>query len=131
MTKNKLIRAYAAEVDKCVRTGIEHRYYPQTIMDMLHIHGALETSRRLIKSSDIQKGLIESIKLGLADYTVEALVLKSQYVELFNETEREAAKWRLRTAHEMIKAGTPGTSKWDHERATKGLLARAFSCDGR
>lgn len=65
---------------------------------MVEEHGAVETARRLIKSGDLQDGLLRLLRLSRVDLTVEHAVLDVRWHDLFTDDEREAARWRLGVA---------------------------------
>jgi len=60
--------------------------------------GAVAAARRLLASGDIQSGFERLIRMGRRDLTVEHAVLDEHWAPLFNESHREAARWRLTQA---------------------------------
>ena len=62
---------------------------------MLREHGGLETAHRLMQSPQVSDGLTELWLRGRKDLTVEALVLRPEYAELFSDDERRRAAERL------------------------------------
>lgn len=68
---------------------------------MIERWGAVEASKQLIQNGDIQSGLLRLLRLGREDLTIEATVLQPRWAKLFNDTDRELARWRLAEAHRM------------------------------
>lgn len=62
---------------------------------MLREHGGLETAHRLMQSSQVSEGFTELWMRGRKDLTVEALVLRPEFAELFSDDERRRASERL------------------------------------
>ncbi len=62
---------------------------------MLQEHGGLDTADRLLRSAEISYGFTELWMLGRLDLTVEALVLKPEFADLFSETELATARQRM------------------------------------
>jgi hypothetical protein len=83
-------------------TGIYERatrelgYSASYFLRMLSEDGALETARRLVQSSTPSDGFTALWEFGRLDLTVEALVLESQYAELFEDELLDTAAERLR-----------------------------------
>lgn len=65
---------------------------------MVEEHGGRETARRLLANPELQEGFATLWEANRLDLTVEALVLRPEYQELFSEQERLAAKGRLHSA---------------------------------
>lgn len=65
---------------------------------MVEEHGGVVTARRLIKSGDMQAGLLRLLSLSRVDLTVEHSVLDERWHELFTDEERDLARWRLAVA---------------------------------
>jgi len=60
--------------------------------------GAVSAARRFLTSGDVQSGFERLIRMGRRDLTVEQAVLDERWAELFDDTHREAARWRLAQA---------------------------------
>jgi hypothetical protein len=73
----------------------EAGYNATRFLAMVREHGGLQTAHRLLSSSDISYGFTELWLRGRLDLTVEQLVLRPQYQELFNEAELVRARERL------------------------------------
>lgn len=65
---------------------------------MIAEHGAVSTAKRLIKTGDIQSGLLRLLTLGRPDLTIESIVINNKWQEIFTDDERELARWRLEAA---------------------------------
>lgn len=62
---------------------------------MIHERGGLATARSLLQSQNVSEGFTKLWELGRLDLTVEALVLRSPWSQLFTEGELRIAKARL------------------------------------
>ena len=71
--------------------GYDAKYFLQ----MLAEHGGLETARRLLHADTVSDGYTELWKRHRLDLTVEALVIRPQWKELFTDEERSIALQRL------------------------------------
>lgn len=95
---NDLDKAFHAAcldaISECRRIG----YNPTVWTRMVAEYGGVVTARRLINSGDIQDGLKKLLGLGRPDLTVESLILREEWLELFSDEERELAQWRLNQA---------------------------------
>lgn len=58
--------------------------------------GGVEAARSLILKDGGTDGFAKLWELGRLDLSVEALVLKDEYKELFTDHEREACRYRLK-----------------------------------
>jgi hypothetical protein len=82
-------------IAECRRLG----YVPQAWIAMVERHGAVEASKKLLVNGDIQTGLLRLLRLGRADLTVEHAVLEERWQYLFDDQDRELARWRLEQAN--------------------------------
>lgn len=85
----------------CKRAIAECRtlgYNPSIWTRMVEEHGGVVTARRLIKSGDMQAGLLRLLSLSRVDLTVEYAVLDERWHDLFTDEERDLARWRLEVA---------------------------------
>jgi HEPN domain-containing protein len=73
----------------------EISYDPRLFIGMVHEHGPLETSRRLIVASDMSYGFQKLYDNQRLHLTVEAHALLPWYTDLFTERELEAARRKL------------------------------------
>jgi hypothetical protein len=83
-----------AWVDESIRRSMASGYYPQEFMAMRARYGTAETMARLMRSGQIQSGLVKLRDLGMAEeWSVEAGILK--FPDLFEPEARAVAKFRL------------------------------------
>lgn len=82
-------------IAECRRLG----YVPQAWIAMVERHGAVDASKKLLVNGDIQTGLLRLLRLGRADLTVEHAVLEERWQYLFDDQDRELARWRLAQAN--------------------------------
>ncbi len=74
----------------------ECRYNATRFLQMLTDLGGVETARRLVLSDGPSDGFTALWECGRLDLTVESVVLKEEFAELFSDDVREAAGARLR-----------------------------------
>lgn len=70
-------------------------YRPTRFLEMVQVHGGVETAHRLLATERVQDGLGELFLLGRLDLTVEHHVLLSEFAPLFSDDERRTARARL------------------------------------
>lgn len=70
-------------------------YRPARFLEMVQVHGGVETAHRLLASDTVQDGLGELFLLNRLDLTVEHHVLLPEYAPLFSDDERRTARVRL------------------------------------
>jgi hypothetical protein len=70
-------------------------YRPTRFLEMVQVHGGVDTAHRLLATEKVQDGLGELFLLGRLDLTVEHYVLLPEYAPLFTDEERGAARARL------------------------------------
>jgi hypothetical protein len=70
-------------------------YRPTRFLEMVQVHGGVETAHRLLATDRVQDGLGELFLLGRLDLTVEHHVLLPEYAPLFSDAERRTARGRL------------------------------------
>lgn len=78
-----------------LRAKKECKYNASRYFQMLSEKGGIETARALIYKVGGTDGFEKLWELGRLDLTVEALVLKGEYEELFTDEERDMCKKRL------------------------------------
>ena len=83
-----MIGIYKAAVDAC-------NYRAKGFLGMVVELGGIAAAKKLLSSGDMQSGLFELFECGRLDLTVETLVLKDEYRELFTSTELAEAERRL------------------------------------
>jgi len=86
---------FAAEVQAACHESREIGYAPSRFEQMLSDYGAFDTAKRLVISGDLQDGLQKLAALGRLDLSIESIMLRSEFSDLFCKTELEAARWRL------------------------------------
>ena len=75
---------------------IKAKYNATLFLQMLSDHGGHDTALRLIRSEKPSDGYTALYERGHLELTVEALVIKSPWNSLFNGTDLNKAKSRLR-----------------------------------
>ena len=90
-------RAFAKAMrDVYVRAKTEAGYNATYFLRMLSDHGPIDTARRLITSTQPSEGFTQLWQRGRIDLTVEATVLRPEFVDLFTDEERDACRRRLK-----------------------------------
>ena len=74
----------------------ECKYNPERFRQMVDVQGGVDAAKSLLSKSDVSDGFGILYEQGRLDLTVEALVLKSDFKELFTGRELEEARQRLR-----------------------------------
>ncbi|WP_405084914.1 DUF262 domain-containing protein [Microbispora sp. NBC_01389] len=77
------------------RARSEANYHASYFLSMLAEHGSMETARRLLRSPAVSDGFAALWERGRLDLTVEALVVRPRFAELFTYDEIEIARHRL------------------------------------
>ena len=70
-------------------------YRPTRFLEMVQVHGGVETAHRLLATDKVQDGLGELFLLNRLDLTVEHHVLLPEFGPLFSDEERRTARGRL------------------------------------
>jgi len=83
-----MIDIYNSAVQEC-------DYRAKAFLAMVVERGGLPAAKKLLSTSEMQSGLFELFECGRLDLTVEALVLRDEYRELFTASELAEAKRRL------------------------------------
>lgn len=98
MSRRELEAEFNAQVQDAVQQCRALGYQPKTFERMLaaHPNNAVEVARRLVTSGEIQDGPKRLKSLGRLDLSVEAIMLKEQFQELFDARVRSCAEWRLK-----------------------------------
>jgi hypothetical protein len=94
------------ELDAAMREAYEelrdrHGYPANRFLQMLNRHGGQQTAKKLLQrhwssQSDAVDGFLQLIRIGRVDMSVEAMVLRPHWRDLFSEAERTEAESRLR-----------------------------------
>lgn len=74
----------------------EAGYIWRRFKPMVRAYGAVGTAKRQVVKPGISPGFQKLKDAGRLDLTIEALVLERDYLPLFSEAERSAARKRLR-----------------------------------
>lgn len=82
-------------LDGCRVLSKEHSYSPTYFLKMVYEQGAVKAAKALLASKEPAEGLFTLWEIGRLDMSIEAMALSPQYIELFTEDERRAAKKRL------------------------------------
>lgn len=83
-----IIHMYEAAIREC-------RYNAHEFIRMVSEDGALATTRRLLRAPHVQTGFTRLWECGRLDLSLEALILKPEYTDLFTDEERHIARNRL------------------------------------
>ena len=76
---------------------LQCKYHPHYFVDMLNEYGALGTAKRLLGPNESpQSGLFRLHECGRLDPSMEAIVLKEAYRQLFTDEELGEARERLK-----------------------------------
>ena len=86
---NDMMGVYRAAKSDC-------RYNAVRFLEMLHELGGLQTAQRLLSTEGAQYGFQKLWECGRLDLTVECLVLRQQYRSIFEKSELDKARKRLR-----------------------------------
>lgn len=84
-----------AMMDVYVNAKRECDYNATYFLQMLHRYGGLGTARRLLHAEEVSSGFTTLWECGCLHLSVEAQVLRSEYLPLFSDEEREIARSRL------------------------------------
>ena len=87
--KNELLKA----VDICINL---YRYRPSYYLQMLDNYGAMGTAIKLVTAAKFHEGFTKLWEFGRLDLTVEAIMLRSPYRQLFSKEVLDKASERLR-----------------------------------
>ena len=94
MPSTALTRAFDDAMRKIYLDAKNAGYNATRFLQMLGDHGGVETAHRLLPN--MSDGFTELWKRNRLDLTVESLILKPEWQELFSESERDIARSRLR-----------------------------------
>src|SRR3989441_3727295 len=84
-----------AMLDVYRQAKAEAGYNATRFLGMVTDLGGYETARTLLHSPTVSEGYTALWERGRLDLTVEAVILQSEWRELFSELEREIARRRL------------------------------------
>lgn len=95
MTTNKEMKFHGAMLDIYRRALNECDYNATRFLCMLTEHHGVLTAKILINSKHVSEGYAALWEKKRLDLTVEALILKHEWEDLFSEEERNIARQRL------------------------------------
>ncbi|KQY13678.1 phospholipase D family protein [Rhizobium sp. Root482] len=94
--RERLIRQFGRAMRGIYVEAQKAGYTPHAFGDMLSRLGAMETARRLVLANSQSDGFTRLFLMGKKDLTVEALVLKEPWRQLFDADFLSAAETRLK-----------------------------------
>jgi len=97
--RDALRRRFEADLHEAYRTAVRDiGYHATAYLRMLHEHGGVATATRLLAGQVESYGFERLREAGRLDLSVEASVLKPEFAPLFQESQREVARFRLADA---------------------------------
>jgi len=87
-----LKREFQKAVDICIS---QYGYRPSYFLRMLGKYGPVDTAIKLVTASQLHEGFIKLWKLRRLDLTVEAIILRNPFNQLFTKEVLEKARERL------------------------------------
>ena len=79
-------------VNICVN---QYGYRPSYFLQMLNNYGPVETAIRLVTADQLHEGFTKLWELGRLDLTVEAIILRKPFNQLFTDEILQRARERL------------------------------------
>lgn len=96
MNKRKIELNFKTEMMRSYKEASKLGYNATRFLNMFYEFSGVNSAKKLLaKEEYIQEGVIKLWELGRLDLSVEALVLKPEYKDLFSAGELEIAKDRL------------------------------------
>jgi hypothetical protein len=93
---DKLEDALEREFQRCVGICIgQYGYRPSYFLQMLDNYGSVDTAIRLVTATKFHEGFTKLWELRRLDLTVEAIILRNPYNQLFTKEVLEKARERL------------------------------------
>jgi len=93
---NKLEDLLEGEFHRAVSICIgQYGYRPSYFLQMLGNHGPVDTTIRLVTASKFHEGFTRLWELRRLDLTVEAIILRNPYKQLFTKEVLDKARERL------------------------------------
>jgi len=86
---------HAAMIEVYVRAKAEAGYTASRFLTMVTDQGGYQAARTLLHASSVSDGYTALWELKRLDLTVEAVILKPEWHDLFSEEERNIARERL------------------------------------
>jgi hypothetical protein len=88
-------RFHAAMLDVYQRAKTEAGYNASRFLSMVTEQGGYEAARTLLHASNVSDGYTALWERKRLDLTVEAIILRPEWQDLFSELERDIARRRL------------------------------------
>jgi len=127
---NELEKRLSAALSDAVKTAKkELNYNPSLFMRMFNENGGLQTAKILISSKDISDGFAKLYMHKRLDLSVEAIVLRDEWITLFNDEEIKSAEKKLADAgykyvkYEIIEEDHDEGSAWSEEELKAAVIA--------
>ncbi len=127
---NELEKRLSEALSDSVKTAKkELNYNPSLFMRMFHEHGGLQTAKILITSKGISDGFAKLYMHNRLDLSVEAIILRDEWITLFTDEEIKMAEKKLTDAgYEYIKYENTVEdhnegSTWSEEELKAAVLA--------
>jgi len=76
--------------------SVQYGYNPTRFLQMLENKGPVQTAIELVMAPRIHEGFIKLLELNRLDLTVEAIILRQPYCNLFPEEVLKKAKEKLK-----------------------------------
>lgn len=101
---DSLAERFAVELFRqCERAKKECNYNATRFLQMFHEQGAISTARQLIMSPNLSRGFISMWERKRLDLTIEALIIREPWRQLFTCAEVEIATKRLEQSGYKVK----------------------------
>jgi hypothetical protein len=91
----KLEDVLEKEFQRAVSICIDHGYRPSSFLQMLRNYGPVDTAVRLVTAPKFHEGFTRLWELRRLDLTVEAIILRNPYNQLFTKEVLEKAREKL------------------------------------
>ena len=91
--EDNLKSEFLKAVDTCINL---YQYRPSYFLQMLNNYGAVNTAIKLVTASKLHEGFEKLYFLKRLDLTVEAIILRSPYNQLFTKEVLDFAAKRLK-----------------------------------
>ncbi|MFG0818693.1 hypothetical protein ACF8QE_04280 [Pseudomonas sp. GLN_3] len=100
--------AFYEAIAEAIRECNEFGYHPTKWQAMNSELGPIEAAKKLVLSGDFQDGFKRLLKEGRENLTVEAIVSRSEFAELFSRDILTTAQWRLVEGKRRLAEGRKG-----------------------
>lgn len=92
---DQLESQFQEEMLQIYRESLKIGYKPLLFLQMIGVLGGVNAAKKLLATNETSNGFTRLWELGRLDLTVEAVVIKEEYAELFDVKEIEIARSRL------------------------------------